>query len=111
MVWASINRDVSLASSDLEKGELSQRVGGAEKIDTRKAIEDAVDLAAECDAAIIVAGLSPEWESEGFDRPTLALPKRQDELISRVGEANKRTVVVVQAVRPLISAVPKAVTS
>lgn len=48
-------------------------------------------------------GLSPEWESEGFDRPTLDMPGRQNELIHRVGQANPNTVVCVQAVRAFAS--------
>lgn len=46
---------------------------------------------------MLVAGLSPEWESEGFDRPSLDMPGRQNELIARVGKANPNTVVVLQA--------------
>lgn len=73
------------------------RLGGAEKIVEERAIQDAVDLASDSDVAIIVSGLTPEWESEGFDRPSLRLPGLQDELIARVAEANKNTVVVLQA--------------
>ena len=58
-------------------------------------------LATEVDTVIVVAGLSPEWESEGFDRPTLDMPGLQNELISRVGKANPNTVVCVQAVSTL----------
>ena len=79
-------------------GEDLQRLGGAEKIDPNKAIEDAVKLASQCDAAIIVCGLTPEWESEGFDRPSLDLPGRQDELIAKVGRVNASTIVVMQSV-------------
>ena len=69
-------------------------------IDEDKEIQDAAKLASECDAAIIVGGLTPEWEAEGFDRPDLELPRRQNDLIEAVGRANPRTVVVIQAVRP-----------
>lgn len=75
-----------------------QRLGGCEKIDADKALEAAVSLAANSDVVIVVAGLSPEWESEGYDRPTLNMPGRQDELIGRVGKANPNTVVCLQAV-------------
>jgi hypothetical protein len=78
-----------------------QRLGGCEKIDADKAIEAAVTLAAESDVVLVVAGLSPEWESEGFDRPTLVVPGRQDELIARVAQANANTVVCIQAVSSL----------
>ncbi|KAF7308387.1 Beta-glucosidase [Mycena chlorophos] len=73
------------------------RLGGAEKIDADEAIEQAVALAKECDAVVFVAGLTPEWESEGFDRPTLDLPLRQHEAIARVAAANPKTCVVIQA--------------
>lgn len=73
------------------------RLGGAEKIDPDKAIESAVQLASSSDVVVIVGGLTPEWESEGFDRPTLNMPGRLDELIEKVGKANPNTVVCIQA--------------
>ncbi len=73
-------------------------MGGCEKIDADKAIEDAVAIAAKSDAVVVVVGLSPEWEAEGFDRPTLDMPGRQNELIARLGKANRNTVVCLQAV-------------
>jgi len=76
---------------------LGVRLGGCEKIDDDAAIESAVALAAKCDAVLFVAGLTPEWESEGFDRPTLSLPGRQDEVISKIAAANPNTIVCIQA--------------
>ncbi|CAE6460319.1 unnamed protein product [Rhizoctonia solani] len=73
------------------------RLGGAEKIDPDEALKAAAKAAGEADAVIAVVGLNHEWESEGFDRPNLALPGRQDELIQAVAKANKNTVVVIQA--------------
>ena len=83
----------------------TQRLGGCELIDAEEALHAAADLAAASDVAVVVAGLSPEWESEGFDRPSLDLPGKQSELISRIAATNARTVVCLQAVstlRPLI---------
>ncbi len=60
-------------------------------------IAAAVELAAKADVAIIVAGLTREWESEGFDRENMRLPGQQDELIARVAAANPNTVVVINA--------------
>ena len=37
-------------------------------------LERAVELARDADAAIVVVGTTPEVESEGFDRTSLALP-------------------------------------
>ena len=64
--------------------------------------ERAVALAAEADVAVIVVGTTEEVESEGFDRDSLALPGRQDELVRRVAEANAHTVVVVNAGAPVL---------
>ena len=50
---------------------------------------------------VVVVGTTNEVESEGFDRTTLALPGRQDELVRRVAAANPRTVVVVNAGSPV----------
>ncbi len=58
-------------------------------------IQAAVDLAAQSDVAIVVAGLNKDWESEGFDRPDLELVGKQNELIARVAAVNANTVVVI----------------
>ncbi|GAA1509635.1 beta-glucosidase [Agromyces terreus] len=65
-------------------------------------IELAVAAAAESDLAVVIVGTNPETESEGWDRPNLALPGRQNELVRRVAAANPRTVVVVNAGGPVI---------
>ncbi|MEU8242161.1 glycoside hydrolase family 3 C-terminal domain-containing protein [Actinoplanes missouriensis] len=65
-------------------------------------IAAAVDLAARSDVAVVVVGTTEQVESEGFDRTSLALPGRQDELVSRVAAANPRTVVVVNAGSPVL---------
>ena len=44
--------------------------------------------AAAADVAVVVVGSNGEWESEGHDRPDLALPGRQRELVEAVIEAN-----------------------
>jgi beta-glucosidase len=51
--------------------------------------------------AVVVVATTEQVESEGFDRTTLALPGRQDELVSRVAAANPRTVVVVNSGSPV----------
>lgn len=68
---------------------------------TSDAIEHAVELAKSADVALIFAGLSAEWESEGFDRPDLELVGKQNELIARVAAANKNTVVVLNTGSPI----------
>src|SRR6266566_4353673 len=65
------------------------------------AIERAAALATRSDVALIFAGLSGEWESEGFDRPDIDLVGRQNELIERVAATNKNTVVVLNTGSPI----------
>jgi beta-glucosidase len=65
-------------------------------------IAAAAALAAASDAAVVVVGTTAEVESEGFDRTTLALPGRQDELVREVLAANSRTVVVVNSGAPVL---------
>ncbi len=62
----------------------------------------AAELAAASDVAVVVVGTTAEVESEGFDRTSLALPGRQDELVRRVAAANPRTVVVVNSGAPVL---------
>jgi beta-glucosidase len=59
-------------------------------------------LARGADVAVVVVGTTEEVESEGFDRDSLALPGRQDELVRRVVAANPRTIVVVNAGAPVL---------
>ncbi|KAI0761860.1 beta-glucosidase [Irpex lacteus] len=73
------------------------RLGGAEVQDADTLLEAAVQLAKEADAVIAVVGLNADWETEGYDRETLALPGRTDELISKIVAANPKTVVVTQS--------------
>jgi beta-glucosidase len=58
--------------------------------------------AAAADAAVVVVGSAELTESEGFDRETLALPGRQDELVRRVAAVNASTIVVVNAGMPVL---------
>ena len=71
-------------------------VGTAEEL-----LAEAEALARASDVAVVVVGTTEEVESEGFDRTTLALPGRQDELVRRVAAANPRTVVIVNAGSPV----------
>lgn len=60
-------------------------------------IRDACLVAARADLAVVVVGLTPEWESEGFDRVDLALPGEQNRLVEEVAAAQPNTVVIVVA--------------
>ena len=57
-------------------------------------IAAAVELAKKADIAVVFAGLTEVYESEGFDRKHIDLPPAHNELIKAVCEANPNTVVV-----------------
>ena len=70
---------------------------GVQMPDPPDLLERAVRAAADADAAVVVVGTNDEWETEGEDRTTMALPGDQDELVRRVAAVNEHTVVVVNA--------------
>jgi len=65
-------------------------------------IADAVALAAAADVAVVVVGTNDDWEAEGEDRTSMALPGSQDALVRAVARANPRTVVVVNTGSPVL---------
>jgi beta-glucosidase len=82
---------------------------GYDKNDRPK-IKEAVTLAHSQKTAIIFIGLSEAYESEGFDRRHLDLPKGHLELVNAVMKVNPRTVIVLSlgapVVLPFIDSVP-----
>jgi beta-glucosidase len=81
---------------------LTVQLNVAPVVDEQEEFEHAVSLAAESDIAVVVVGTNEEVESEGFDRTSLALPGRQDELVSAIAAANPRTVVIVNSGAPVL---------
>ena len=65
-------------------------------------IVEAINAAQNSDVAIVFAGTNYNYESEGFDRKNLVLPNDQDELIKKVAEANKNTIVVLTTGSPVL---------
>jgi beta-glucosidase len=76
-------------------------------------LQRAVKAAKNADAAIVFAGLTEEYESEGYDRKEMPLPAAQNELIVKVAKANPNTVVVLNngspVAMPWINKVPAVV--
>ncbi|WP_427892619.1 beta-glucosidase family protein [Kribbella sp. GL6] len=70
--------------------------------DPQALIDEAVAAARDADVALVVVGTNSKVESEGYDRTSLALPGRQDDLVRAVAAANPRTVVVVNAGSPVL---------
>ena len=62
---------------------------------------EAVEIAQKADVAIIFAGLTPEWEGEGFDRENMDLPGAQDELIKAISRVNENTIVILNSGAPV----------
>jgi beta-glucosidase len=81
---------------------LTVQLNVAPVLDEEQEFDRAVALAGDSDVVVVVVGTNEEVESEGFDRTSLALPGRQDELVSAVAAVNPRTVVVVNAGAPVL---------
>lgn len=64
-------------------------------------IEQAVSLARSGEKVIILAGLTESFESEGFDRSHLSIPKSQIELIQSITSVNDNVVVVLMNGAPI----------
>lgn len=60
-------------------------------------LADAIALAKRADVAIVVAGLTGDWEAEGYDRINMDLPGDQNLLIEQVAAVNPNTIVVLNA--------------
>lgn len=69
--------------------------------DPEAMIAEAVAAAEAADVAIVVVGTNAQVESEGFDRTSLDLPGRQDDLVAAIAAANPRTLVVVNSGSPV----------
>ena len=64
-------------------------------------IQAAVDAVQGADAVVLMVGTDDVWESEGYDRESMELPRNQDELVRRVLAAHPRSVVVVNSGAPV----------
>lgn len=65
------------------------------------AIAEAVRIARNADTAIVCIGRNGEWDTEGSDLPSIALPGRQAELVGAIAQANPNTIVVLQSGGPV----------
>jgi len=65
-------------------------------------IAEAVAAARTAEVALVVVGTNALVESEGWDRTTLTLPGRQDDLVRAVAAVNPRTVVLVNSGSPVL---------
>ncbi|GIM90084.1 beta-glucosidase family protein [Paractinoplanes toevensis] len=88
---------------DFLSGALSFQFGTEpEDIDPDALIAEAVAAARSADVALVVVGTNAVVESEGWDRTSLSLPGRQDDLVRAVAAVNPRTVVLVNSGSPVV---------
>lgn len=66
-----------------------------------KLLTEAVEAARNADVAVIFAGLPDKFESEGFDRSHMAMPRCQNELIEQIAKVQPNTVVVLHNGSPI----------
>ncbi|AXG82449.1 glycosyl hydrolase [Streptomyces paludis] len=69
--------------------------------DPDELIAEAAEAARTAATAVVVVATTERVESEGFDRTSLRLPGRQDDLVRAVAAANPNTVVVVNTGSPV----------
>ena len=98
---AGVSRQVEIELGEVERGQLRGLAVGAAPPPSGDLLDRAVAAAAEAPVAVVVVGTNADWETEGEDRTTLALPGEQDELVRRVAAANPNTIVVVNAGSPV----------
>ena len=65
------------------------------------ALPEAIAAARAASVAIVLCGLPPTYESEGFDRSNMRLPGGHDRLVEAVCAANPRTAVVLLGGSPM----------
>lgn len=75
------------------------RKGGIRKQD--EYIKEAVEIAKNADKVVVFVGLTEEYESEGFDRKNMLLPKAHNKLVNAVCEVNDNVIVVLQGGSPV----------
>jgi len=120
--WVPSSLEVETAEVDLTQGqsydlraEYFQLSGDAAvrlewKVPSTTLFANAIQMAQKSDVAVVVV-TTDKTESEGRDRPSMALPNHQDDLIKAVAAVNKNTVVVLNNgtpidMRPWIDQVP-----
>ncbi|CDZ97665.1 glycoside hydrolase family 3 protein [Phaffia rhodozyma] len=77
------------------------RVGAWRTIQEKEAIQEAVDVARNVDAVVLVIGLNQDWESEGYDRANMDLPGATNDLVRSVLDANPNVIIVNQSGTPV----------
>ena len=72
----------------------SFKVGFEYLTDEDMAIAEAAQTAAQADVALVITATGKDWESEGYDRSHLDLPRRQNEMVEAVSKVQANTVIL-----------------
>ncbi len=64
-------------------------------------LQEAIEVAKKSDVAILFVGLPGTFESEGYDRSHMRMPKCQNELIEKIAKVNPNTVVLLHNGSPV----------
>lgn len=65
-------------------------------------ITDACKVAEKADVALVFIGLTEEYESEGYDRTHMNLPKTHNYLVEEILKVNKNVIVVLSGGAPVV---------
>ncbi len=86
-----------------EYAEITYAQGFQDETDTTDPalLKEAVETARAADIAVLFVGLPGTFESEGYDRTHMRLPRCQDELVEAVAAVNPNTVVVLHNGSPV----------
>ncbi len=75
--------------------------GDTEGYVTHEELKTVSEAAKQAEIAVVVAGLPDSYESEGFDRAHMGMPKDYNRMIDTVAAVNKNTVVVLLGGSPM----------
>ncbi|HNY95226.1 MAG TPA: glycoside hydrolase family 3 C-terminal domain-containing protein, partial [Flexilinea sp.] len=64
-------------------------------------LQEAIEVAKKSDVAVLFVGLPGTFESEGYDRSHMRMPKCQNELIEEIAKVNPNTVVLLHNGSPV----------
>ncbi len=92
------NHEIYFPSSPLKA--IQALAGPTASITFNPGSDPAASAAAARDADIVLF-FADQWMSEGMDRPTLSLPRNQDQVIAAVAAANPHTVVILETGGPV----------
>ncbi|KAK7418414.1 hypothetical protein QQZ08_011264 [Neonectria magnoliae] len=99
--WGCSKTSNLKVSGMVDFGQGGLRFSGCPKLDAGAAVQEAVRVAKSVDQVVLCVGTSGEWECEGQDRTTMALPPGTDELVEAVIAANPNTAIVIQSGTPV----------